>query len=102
MVRNRSRKEVEDHVSVQQAQENKYEFFSNPSVFSKLSLSDSGVDNLVKKVTSVLVPRLHDKLPKRRSRVVQILVKNTQNLDDIGNGAGDTTAEAHMTDGKRF
>lgn len=97
MVKNRSQKEVEEHVSVQQARENEYEFFSNHPVFSKMSRSYFGVDNLVKKVTGVLVSRLHDELPKMRSEVVQMLGKTTQELQDIGKGAGDTPAEANMT-----
>ncbi|CAN8062934.1 unnamed protein product [Agarophyton chilense] len=97
MMKNRSQIEVQENVSVQQARKNEYEFFATHPVFSKMKRSYFGVDNLVKKVTSVLVARVHDEVPKMRSEVVQMLEQCTQELQDIGQGAGETPAEANMT-----
>lgn len=97
MVKNRSQREVEENISVQDARRNEENFFSNHVVFSEMDRSYFGVDNLVKKVTSVLVARVHDAIPGMRDEVSAILEKCSRDLEVLGTGAGDTPSEANMT-----
>lgn len=97
MVKNRSQREVEENVSVQVARHNEAEFFAEHSVFSSMSKSLFGVENLVRKLTDVLVARVYDELPSMREEVSAKLEATKRELEQLGRGAGDTPAEANMT-----
>lgn len=97
MVKNRSQRELEDNVSVRDARGREEEFFSRHKLFSKMPKSYFGVDNLVKKLTSVLRARVYDSLPSMRDEITSILEKAEKELSELGQGAGDTPAEASMT-----
>lgn len=97
MVKNRSQREVEGHVSVQVARQNEAEFFAEHRVFSSMPKSLFGVENLVKKLTEVLVSRVYDALPGMRDEIAAKLDTTKKELDELGRGAGDTPAEASMT-----
>lgn len=97
MVKNRSQKEVEEHISVQEARRKEEAFFSNHPVFHGLDKSFFGLDNLIKKLTNVLVARVHDALPGMRQEINTLLESATRELQELGKGAGDTPAEANLT-----
>ena len=97
MVKNRSQREVEMNLSVKEARLNEANFFASHPVFSKMDRSLFGVDNLVKKLTEVLVSRVYDALPSMRDEVSTMLDKATKELEELGSGAGETTTEANMT-----
>lgn len=97
MVKNRSQREVEECISVQQARANEDDFFASHSVFSTMDRSLFGVEHLVKKLTSVLVSRVYDALPLMREEVNVLLERARKELDELGKGAGETPGEANMT-----
>lgn len=97
MVKNRSQREVEQNIPAAQARRNEEAYFRNHKVFSKMSRKYFGTDNLVKKLTDVLVTRVHEALPGMKKEIYGLLERVTSELDDIGMGAGDTPGEANMT-----
>lgn len=97
MVKNRSQREVESNISVKQARRNEQKFFEEHPIFSTMDKSYFGVDNLVQKLTSILVARVYDALPGMRDEISKMLEKTTEELDKLGKGAGTTPAEASMT-----
>lgn len=97
MIKNRSQREVEQNISSMTARRNEEIFFSDHEVFSSLPKSSVGVDNLVKKLTTLLVSRIHDALPKMRNEVRSLLEKAKDELERIGIGAGNSPGEANMT-----
>lgn len=97
MVKNRSQREVESDVSVQTSRTNEGHFFANHAVFSKMDRSLFGVDVLVQKLTKVLVARVYDALPNMRDEVSTMLDRVSKELEELGNGAGETATEASMT-----
>lgn len=97
MVKNRSQREVEQNVSAQEARRNEESFFAGHEVFSSMDKSNFGVGNLVKKITSVLISRIHDALPEMRQEIVSLLEKASAELESLGKGAGNTPGEANMT-----
>lgn len=96
MVKNRSQRQVEAHVSVQEARQNEDQFFANHPLFSAMDSSYFGVDTLVSKLTAVLVSRVHDALPDMRREIVALLQNLSAELAQLGTGAGNTPAEANM------
>eukprot|EP00177_Eucheuma_denticulatum_P001220 GFKZ01002199.1.p1 GENE.GFKZ01002199.1~~GFKZ01002199.1.p1 ORF type:complete len:531 (+),score=82.76 GFKZ01002199.1:810-2402(+) len=97
MVKNRSQREVEENVSTQVSRKNEERFFSDHKIFSTMDKTYFGVDNLVKKLTAVLVSRVYDALPGMREEIVNLLDKAKKELEELGQGAGETAAEANMT-----
>ena len=62
-VKCRSKKEVENGVTLEEARENEREFFlSNPQLSSNSGVFTSTCDVLVKKLNNVLEEKIHDKL----------------------------------------
>lgn len=97
MVKNRSQREVEENMPVQVARKNEEHFFAQHKLFSTMSRSHFGVDNLVKKLTTVLVSRVYDALPGMREEINNLMEKAANELGELGTGAGDTPTEANMT-----
>lgn len=97
MVKNRSQREVEEHVSVREARENEAAFFAQHRVFSMMPKDCFGVENLVSKLTDVLVSRVYNALPGMRDEISSKLETTKKELDELGRGAGETPSEASMT-----
>jgi len=84
MVKNRSQKEIENGVTYQQAKENESMFFSNHLYFSRLSKSFFGVENLTKRLTTVLVQRIQASLPAIKWELQSSLEKTIRELKPLG------------------
>ncbi len=97
MLKNRSQREVLERVSVSVARHNEAQFFANHQIFSTMEPRLFGVENLIKKITAVLVARIYDELPAMRAEITSKLDRAVSDLADIGLGAGETPAEASMT-----
>lgn len=97
MVKNRSQREVEEHVSVREARKSEAEFFAQHRVFSTMSKDLFGVEKLVRKLTDVLVSRVYNALPGMREEISSKLETTRKELDELGRGAGETSSEASMT-----
>lgn len=97
MVKNRSQREVEANVNPDEARRSEESFFAEHPVFSSMDHSLFGVQNLVAKLTDVLVGRVYDALPGMRSEISDLLERANKELEALGGGAGTTPAEANMT-----
>lgn len=97
MLKNRSQRDVLQNVPVAKARLQEAEFFASHPLFSTMDRSLFGVENLIEKLTTVLVSRVYDALPAMRDEIVTKLERATSELGTIGMGAGTTPAEANMT-----
>lgn len=97
MLKNRTQRQVDAHLPVQAARRNEQAFFANHPIFSTMDKALFGIDNLIAKLTDLLVARVHDALPDMRAEIVALLNKVSTELAQLGKGAGNTPAEANMT-----
>lgn len=97
MLKNRSQREVLDRVSVSEARNSEREYFENHAMWSTMNASLFGVENLISKISTVLVSRIYDSLPAMRLEISSKRDNAVRVLAQIGVGAGETPAEASMT-----
>lgn len=97
MLRNRNQREVAEGISTAEARRREMAFFESSPAFSEVDRSLLGVEQLTAKLTSVLVSRIYSALPSMRNEIIRKLERTTVELDELGQGAGSSEAEASMT-----
>lgn len=97
MVRNRSQMEVNENISAAETRRREMAFFESSPVYSKVDRKLLGVEQLTKKLTSILVTRIHAALPSMRSEILAKLDRTTAELKELGRGAGESDQEANLT-----
>jgi Dynamin central region/Dynamin GTPase effector domain len=97
MLRNRNQREVSEGILNLEARRREAAFFEASPAFSDVDRSLLGVEQLVAKLTSVLVSRIYAALPSMRNEIVRKLDRATAELDELGTGAGSTDSEAGVT-----
>jgi hypothetical protein len=85
-MKNRSQKDINEHVSVEDALKREKEFFSNHSVYRTMDKSYFGTDNLVERMKSVFMNHLKKFLPQVYATVKEKLKDCQENLDMLGTG----------------
>ena len=84
MVKNRSQKQIDDGVTLYQAKALEQAWFAQHPDFRLLDSSLFGVDNLAKKLTSILVDRIKDALPDLHKEISHVMEKTSNALKTLG------------------
>ena len=84
MVKNRSQKQIDDDVTLEEAKQIERAWFAGHQHFRSLDPSLFGVDNLAKKLTDILVDRIKDSIPHLHKEITQLLERTSQDLEALG------------------
>ena len=84
MVKNRSQQEINEGVALLEARRLEMQFFREHAHFGKLSKSYFGVENLMSRLTSVLVSRIKEGLPSMRKELSEMRDDTLAKLEAMG------------------
>jgi interferon-induced GTP-binding protein Mx1 len=84
MVKNRSQKQIDEGLTLMEARELEKSFFSTHAQFSAADPSFFGVENLMSRLTGVLVARIQDGLPTMRKEISELKEKTIAELNEMG------------------
>jgi interferon-induced GTP-binding protein Mx1 len=84
MVKNRSQKQIDDGITLMDARDLEMSFFNQHSHFSTVNASFFGVENLMSRLTSVLVTRIQEGLPSMRKEISTLKEKTVGDLNEMG------------------
>ena len=84
MVKNRSQKQIDDGISLDEAKKLERSWFGQHSHFRSLNPSLFGVDNLSKKLTGILVDLIKDALPQLSKEITHHTEKTSLELEKLG------------------
>jgi interferon-induced GTP-binding protein Mx len=84
MVKNRSQKQIDEGVTLDEAKQIERSWFSGHQHFKSLDPSLFGADNLAGKLTDILVDRIKDSIPQLHKEITQLLDRTSQDLEALG------------------
>ena len=84
MVKNRSQKQIDDGIMLMDARNQEMSFFRTHQHFSTVNASYFGVENLMSRLTSVLVARIQEGLPSMRKEISTLKEKTVGELNEMG------------------
>ena len=93
MVKNRSQKQIDDGITLIDARDLEMSFFNHHSHFSTVNASFFGVENLMSRLTSVLVARIQEGLPSMRKEISMLKEKTVGELNEMGQAPPTDEAE---------
>lgn len=96
MLRNRTQEEVTRNISFAEARELEKRLFRENPFFSRFDPSLFGVDNLVEKLTSLLVARISASLPTMKEDISSMLQCVVRDLSALGEGPEKDAKKARM------
>jgi hypothetical protein len=83
-VKNRSKKDLDDKLSMEETVKKEKEFFNNHPVYRKLPPGCVGVDILIQKLTKILFRKIKEHLPVIMNEVNDNIRKNEEELQLLG------------------
>ena len=95
MVKNRSQKQIEDGLTLAEARNLEKTFFSKHPYFGSVDASFFGVENLMCRLTSVLVTRIQAGLPYMRKEIAQMKETTVEELRTMGKAPPTEASEVH-------
>jgi interferon-induced GTP-binding protein Mx1 len=84
MVKNRSQKQIDEGLTLMDARSLETTFFSAHPQFGSANASYFGVENLMSRLTSVLVQRIQEGLPAMRKEISDLREKTHLELSELG------------------
>ena len=93
MVKNRSQKQIDEGTTLMEARDLEMSFFNNHLHFSTVNPSFFGVENLMSRLTSVLVARIQEGLPAMCKEISMLKEKTVGELNEMGQAPPTEEAE---------
>ena len=84
MVKNRSQKQIDDGITLMDARDQEMSFFHLHEHFSAVNPSYFGAENLMSRLTSVLVARIQEGLPSMRKEISTLKEQTVGELNEMG------------------